>query len=112
MGYGLITLLAVSVFFVISQAAPQKSNEHQANDVRETLGEREARLMTQSPKTISYAPPPQSIEHQLYRSLLCMAKGDSALTDRLIAYEARRNPNACRTEHIDAAIWRWRRDLQ
>ena len=112
MSYGVITLLVVGFFITISQATSQKSKEYQANDVRETPGEGATRILTHPPETISYASPPPTIEYQLYRELLCMARGDLALADRLIVYEVRRNPNACRAEHIEAAIWRWRRDMQ
>jgi hypothetical protein len=112
MSYYMIGFLLFSGLFVISHTTSRKSNEHQTNDIRETPGERQARLMAQSPQAISRSSHSQNIEYQLYEELLCMAKRDSALADRLILYEVRRNPNVCRTEHIDAAIWRWRRDMQ
>lgn len=45
-----------------------------------------------------------------YRRLLVMARGDNALAERLIQYEARRAPHDGRVVHIESAIERWVRD--
>lgn len=50
-------------------------------------------------------------EAAVYRRLLTMAHGDTALAERLIRYEARRSPDAPRHTLIQDAIERWVRDL-
>lgn len=49
-------------------------------------------------------------ERRLYDALLRKARGDDALVERLIAYEARRHPTASRRQLLQDAIDRWERD--
>jgi MFS family permease len=49
-------------------------------------------------------------EEKLYNNLLVKARFDRERTDRLIAYEKRRNPYGTRIELIQSAIDRWERD--
>lgn len=49
-------------------------------------------------------------EQAAFRRLLVMARGDRALVERLIQYEARRSHSASRAANIEDAIWRWDRD--
>jgi hypothetical protein len=50
-------------------------------------------------------------EQELYGRLLCKALGDHALVNRLLRYEAERDPNAGRALLIQRAIWRWESDI-
>ncbi|MDX1933181.1 MAG: zinc ribbon domain-containing protein [Capsulimonadales bacterium] len=53
---------------------------------------------------------PGNEEQALYNRLLEQARGDRALAERLIAYEAKRNPHSDRRQHLQDAIERWERD--
>ncbi len=45
-----------------------------------------------------------------YKVLLAKARGDSALVERLVTYEQKRNPRGTRTEWVADALDRWERD--
>jgi hypothetical protein len=46
----------------------------------------------------------------LYANLLRKLLNDRAMAERLIAYEAQRDPGRCRREWIEAAIIHWEHD--
>jgi hypothetical protein len=50
-------------------------------------------------------------EQKLYRQLVVMAHGDTAVVERLISLEARLAPSASRTQHVGTAIQKWLSDL-
>lgn len=45
-----------------------------------------------------------------YNALLAKSGGDSALVERLVAYEQKRNPRGTRSEWVIDALDRWERD--